>query len=133
MSGKSAKAKRKSTLDIGVPFIDTAEAYGPITNEQLIGRALARRRDEVTIATKASRETDDDGTVHERNGSPAYIRRARDRSLRHLGVDVIALYYLHRVDPAVPIEESVGALAELVAAGKVRHIGLSEVGAATMR
>ncbi|MCS5497033.1 aldo/keto reductase [Cnuibacter physcomitrellae] len=85
------------------------------------------------MATKASAETDDDGTIHGRNGTPAYIRRAAERSLRHLGTDVIDLYYLHRVDPQVPIEESVGAMAELVAEGKVRHIGLSEASAATIR
>lgn len=126
-------ATLQHAVDIGVTFIDTAEAYGPFTNEQLIGRALASRRDEITIATKASTETDDDGTVRSRNGSPEYIRRACDRSLRHLGIDTIDLYYLHRADPAVPIEESVGALGELVTAGKVRHIGLSEVAAPTLR
>lgn len=130
---KESIATLQHAVDIGVTFIDTAEAYGPFTNEQLIGRALGSRRDEVTIATKASAETDDDGTVHGRNGSPDYIRRACDRSLRHLGTDTIDLYYLHRADPAVPIEDSVGAMAELVAAGKVRHIGLSEVAAATLR
>jgi len=126
-------ATLQHAVDIGVTFIDTAEAYGPFTNEQLIGRALGYRRDEITIATKASSETDDDGTVHSRNGSPEYIKRACDRSLRHLGMDTIDLYYLHRADPAVPIEDSVGALADLVAAGKVRHIGLSEVAAPTLR
>lgn len=126
-------ATLQHAIDIGVTFIDTAEAYGPFTNEQLIGRALGSRRDEITIATKASAETDDDGTVHGRNGSPEYIRRACDRSLRHLGMDTIDLYYLHRADPAVPIEDSVGAMADLVAAGKVRHIGLSEVAAPTLR
>ena len=120
-------------LDIGVTFIDTAEAYGPFENEKLIARALGSRRDEVTLATKASAETDDDGTVHGRNGSPAYIRRAAERSLRHLGTEVIDLYYLHRVDPNVPIEESVGAMAELVTEGKVRHIGLSEASVDTIR
>jgi len=130
---KESIATLQHAVDIGVTFIDTAEAYGPFTNEQLIGRALGSRRDEVTIATKASAETDDDGTVHGRNGSPDYIRRACDRSLRHLGTDTIDLYYLHRADPAVPIEDSVGAMAELVAAGKVRHIGLSEVAAPTLR
>lgn len=130
---KESIATLRHALDIGVTFIDTAEAYGPFENEKLIGRALAGRRDEVTIATKASAETDDDGTVHGRNGTPEYIRRAADRSLRHLGVDVIDLYYLHRADPAVPIEESVGALRDLVLAGKVRHIGLSEVAAPTIR
>jgi len=126
-------ATLRHAVDIGVNFIDTAEAYGPFENEKLIGRALGDRRSEVVLATKASTETDDDGTVHGRNGTPEYIRRAADRSLRHLGTDYIDLYYLHRVDPAVPIEESVGAMAELVAAGKVRHIGLSEASSATIR
>jgi len=128
-----AVATLQHAVDIGVTFIDTAEAYGPFENEKLIGRALGARRDEITLATKASSETDDDGTVHGRNGSPAYIRRACERSLRHLGTDVIDLYYLHRVDPNVPIEDSVGALAELVREGKVRHIGLSEASAPTLR
>jgi len=126
-------ATLQHALDIGVTFIDTAEAYGPFENEKLIARALGSRRGEVTLATKASAETDDDGTVHGRNGSPAYIRRAAERSLKHLGTEVIDLYYLHRVDPNVPIEESVGAMAELVTAGKVRHIGLSEASVETIR
>jgi len=126
-------ATLRAALDLGVTLIDTAEAYGPFENEKLIARALADRRDEIVLATKASAETDDDGTVHGRNGTPAYIRRAAERSLRHLGTDVIDLYYLHRVDPAVPIEESVGAMSELVAEGKVRHLGLSEASAATIR
>ncbi|MWB98708.1 aldo/keto reductase [Agromyces seonyuensis] len=128
-----AIATLRHALDIGVNFIDTAEAYGPFENEKLIGRALGNRRDEVIIATKASAEMDDDGTIRGRNGTPEYIRRAAERSLRHLGMDVIDLYYLHRVDPNVPIEESVGGLAELVRAGKVRHIGLSEASAGTLR
>jgi aryl-alcohol dehydrogenase-like predicted oxidoreductase len=135
--GPSDEAESVATLrhavDVGVTFIDTAEAYGPFENEKLIGRALGTRRDEVTIATKASSETDDDGTIHGRNGTPEYIRKAAHRSLKHLGTDCIDLYYLHRVDPNVPIEESVGAMAELVAEGKVRHIGLSEASAATIR
>lgn len=135
--GPSDEAECVATLrhavDRGVTFIDTAEAYGPFENEKLIARALGDRRDEVVLATKASAETDDDGTVHGRNGTPAYIRRAAERSLRHLGTDVIDLYYLHRVDPEVPIEESVGAMSELVREGKVRHIGLSEASAATIR
>ncbi|MFD3521945.1 aldo/keto reductase [Streptomyces sp. NPDC058653] len=130
---KESIATLRHAVDRGVTFIDTAEAYGPFENEKLIARALGDRRAEVTLATKASSETDDDGTVHGRNGTPAYIRRAADRSLRHLGTDVIDLYYLHRVDPDVPIEESVGAMSELVAAGKVRHIGLSEASAETIR
>jgi aryl-alcohol dehydrogenase-like predicted oxidoreductase len=135
--GPSDEAESIATLrhavDRGVTFIDTAEAYGPFENEKLLARALGDRRGEVTLATKASAETDDDGTVHGRNGTPAYIRKAAERSLRHLGTDVIDLYYLHRVDPNVPIEESVGAMSELVAEGKVRHIGLSEASAATIR
>lgn len=128
-----AIATLRHALDLGVTFIDTAEAYGPFENEKLIGRAIGDRRDELTIATKASAEMDDDGTIRGRNGTPEYIRRAAERSLRHLGMDVIDLYYLHRVDPQVPIEESVGGLAELVREGKVRHIGLSEASAPTLR
>ena len=128
-----AIATLRHALDLGVTFIDTAEAYGPFENEKLIARAIGDRRDELTIATKASAEMDDDGTIRGRNGTPEYIRRAAERSLRHLGMDVIDLYYLHRVDPQVPIEESVGGLAELVREGKVRHIGLSEASAPTLR
>ncbi|MFI6428322.1 aldo/keto reductase [Promicromonospora sp. NPDC050880] len=135
--GPSDEAESIATLrhavDTGVNFIDTAEAYGPFENEKLIARALGSRRDQVILATKASAETDDDGTVHGRNGTPEYIRKAAHRSLQHLGTDHIDLYYLHRVDPDVPIEESVGAMAELVAEGKVRHIGLSEASAPTIR
>lgn len=135
--GPTDEAEAIATLhravDLGVTLIDTAEAYGPFENEKLIGRALGHRRDEIVIATKASAEMDDDGTIHGRNGTPEYIRRACERSLRHLGMDTIDLYYLHRVDPAVPIEESVGGLAELVKEGKVRHIGLSEASAPTLR
>lgn len=126
-------ATLQHAVDLGVTFVDTAEAYGPFTNEQLIGRALKSRRDEITLATKASSETDDDGTVRGRNGTPEYIKRACERSLRHLDTDVIDLYYLHRADPAVPIEDSVGALSDLVRDGKIRHVGLSEVSASTMR
>jgi aryl-alcohol dehydrogenase-like predicted oxidoreductase len=130
---KESIATLRHAVDIGVNFIDTAEAYGPFENEKLIGRALGDRRSEVILATKASTETDDDGTIRGRDGTPEYIRRAADRSLRHLGTDYIDLYYLHRVDPQVPIEESIGAMAGLVAAGKVRHIGLSEASSATIR
>lgn len=126
-------ATLRHAVDRGVTFIDTAEAYGPFENERLIGRALGDRRDEVVLATKASAEMDDDGTIHGRNGRPAYLKRAAERSLRHLGTDRIDLYYLHRVDPAVPIEESMGALAELVAEGKVLHVGLSEASETTIR
>ncbi|WP_309104759.1 aldo/keto reductase [Microbacterium sp.] len=127
-----AIATLQPAVDIGVTFIDTAEAYGPFENESL-GRALGSRRDEITIGTKASSERDDDGTIHGRSGSLEYIRRACDRSLRHLGMGVTDLYDLHRADPNVPIEESVGAMAELVREGKVRHIGLSEASASTLR
>lgn len=126
-------ATLRHAVDLGVNFIDTAEAYGPFENEKLIGRALGARRDDVVLGTKASAETDDDGSIHGRNGSPAYIRRAAERSLQHLGTDRIDLYYLHRVDPNVPIEESVGAMSELVAEGKVRYIGLSEASPSTIR
>ena len=135
--GASDEAESIATLrhavDLGVTFIDTAEAYGPFENEKLIGRALGSRREQVILATKASAETDDDGTIHGRNGTPGYIRKAAHRSLKHLGTDYIDLYYLHRVDPNVPIEESVGAMAELVTEGKVRHIGLSEASVSTIR
>jgi aryl-alcohol dehydrogenase-like predicted oxidoreductase len=123
---QEAVATLNRAVDLGVTHIDTAEAYGPFENEKLVGRALGKRRDEITIATKFATEFDDDGTSHGPNGSAAYAHRSVDRSLRHLGTDVIDLYYLHRVDPAVPVEESVGAMSEMVTAGKVRYIGLSE-------
>ncbi|MCX4545621.1 aldo/keto reductase [Streptomyces sp. NBC_01565] len=121
-------------LDLGVTLLDTAEGYGPFLNEQLLGKALAGsgRRDATVIATKTGVEFTDDGAFRGHNGTPEYIRRSADRSLRHLGTDHIDLYYLHRVDPNVPIEESMGAMAELVAAGKVRHVGLCEVAPATI-
>lgn len=120
-------------LELGVTLLDTAEGYGPFINEQLLGRALAGRRSAAVVATKTGVEFTDEGAFLGHNGTPDYIRRAADRSLRHLGTDHIDLYYLHRVDPAVPVEESVGALAELVTAGKVRHIGLCEAAPATIR
>jgi aryl-alcohol dehydrogenase-like predicted oxidoreductase len=120
-------------VDLGVTHIDTAEAYGPFANEKLIGRALGHRRDEVTLATKFATEFDDDGTAHGPNGTPAYAHRSVDRSLKHLGIDVIDLYYLHRVDPKVAVEETIGAMAEMVQAGKVRYLGISEAPAATIR
>ena len=120
-------------LDLGVSFLDTADVYGAGHNEELVGRAIRDRRDEVVLATKFGiREVVGGGEVRV-DGSRAYVREAIDRSLGRLGVDVIDLYYLHRRDPDVPIEETVGALAELVAEGKVRHIGLSEVNADTLR
>ena len=120
-------------LDLGVTFLDTADMYGPFTNEQLVGKAIAGRRDEVQLATKFGNERLPDGTRVGINGSPDYVRAACDASLQRLGVDHIDLYYQHRVDQTVPIEETVGAMAELVAAGKVLHLGLSEASPATIR
>ena len=120
-------------LDLGVTFLDTADMYGPFTNERLVGRAIADRRDEVQLATKFGNERNPDGSWVRVNGTPDYVRRACDASLERLGVDHIDLYYQHRVDKTVPIEETVGAMAELVEAGKVRHLGLSEAGADTIR
>jgi aryl-alcohol dehydrogenase-like predicted oxidoreductase len=120
-------------LDLGVTFLDTADMYGGGANEELLAAVLADRRDEVTLATKFGILTGEDGYPSGVDGSPGYARRACDASLRRLGVDHIDLYYLHRPDPAVPIEETVGAMAELVAAGKVRHLGLSESSAETIR
>lgn len=120
-------------LDLGLNFLDTADMYGVGANERLLGRLLATRRDEVVLATKFGHVRAPDGSVLRIDGSPAYLRRACEASLERLGVEHIDLYYQHRVDPNVPIEETVGALAELVRAGKVRHIGLSEASAATIR
>jgi aryl-alcohol dehydrogenase-like predicted oxidoreductase len=120
-------------LDLGVTFLDTADMYGPFTNEKLVGRAIAGRRDEVQLATKFGNERLPDGTMVGINGRPDYVRSACDASLQRLGVDHIDLYYQHRVDTSVPIEETVGAMAELVEAGKVRHLGLSEASATNIR
>ncbi|MDQ6935090.1 MAG: aldo/keto reductase [Actinomycetota bacterium] len=120
-------------LELGVSFLDTADMYGPFTNEQLVGKAIAERREEVQLATKFGNERLPDGTRVGINGKPEYVRSACDASLQRLGVDHIDLYYQHRVDQSVPIEETVGAMAELVEAGKVRHLGLSEASAETLR
>ncbi len=121
-------------LDLGVDFFDTADMYGPYTNEELVGRAVRGRREGVVLATKCGIVRDpNDRSLRGLDGSPAYIRAACDGSLRRLGVDHVDLYQLHRADPNVPIEDSVGALAELVRAGKTRFIGLSEVGPETLR
>ncbi|MGE5290610.1 MAG: aldo/keto reductase [Micromonosporaceae bacterium] len=120
-------------LDLGVTFLDTADMYGPFTNEQLVGKAIAGRRDEVVLATKFGNERRPDGSWVGVNGRPEYVRGACDASLRRLGVDVIDLYYQHRVDPKVAIEETWGAMSELVTAGKVRHLGISEAAPATVR
>jgi len=121
-----------AALDGGITFLDTADMYGPFTNEELVGRAIKDRRDEVQLATKFA-NVRGPGNQRSIRGDAAYVHEACDASLRRLGVDVIDLYYQHRVDPATPIEETVGAMAELVQAGKVRHLGLSEAGAETIR
>jgi aryl-alcohol dehydrogenase-like predicted oxidoreductase len=120
-------------LDLGVTFLDTADMYGPFTNEQLVGKAIAGRRDEIELATKFGNERLPDGTRVGVNGHPDYVRAACDASLQRLGVDHIDLYYQHRVDRSVPIEETVGAMKELVEAGKVRFLGLSEASPETIR
>ena len=125
-------------LELGVNFLDTAQLYGPLTNEMLVGRAIKGHRDEYVIATKFSRRMDnatpgDMSTTGPLDGSPDHVRRSIDGSLERLGTDHVDLYYQHRVDPNVPIEETVGAMAELVQQGKVRHIGLSEAAPETIR
>ena len=120
-------------LELGVDFIDTADMYGPFTNEQLVGKAIAGRRDDVVLATKFANVRGDNGEFLGVRGDREYVRSACDASLARLGVDHIDLYYQHRVDPETPIEETVGAMAELVAAGKVRHLGLSEAAPETIR
>ena len=120
-------------LDLGIDFLDTADMYGPFTNEKLVGKAIRGRRDEVVIATKFGNMRGEDGAFLGINGRPEYVRAACDASLQRLGVDVIDLYYQHRVDTKTPIEETVGAMAELVREGKVRYLGLSEAAPATIR
>jgi aryl-alcohol dehydrogenase-like predicted oxidoreductase len=125
-------------LELGINFIDTAQLYGPLTNEELVGRAIKGHRDEYVIATKFARQLDsaipgDMSTVGPVDGSPAHVRRAIEGSLKRLGTDYVDLFYQHRVDPNVPIEETVGAMAELVEQGKVLHIGLSEAAPETVR
>ncbi|MBO9533981.1 MAG: aldo/keto reductase [Solirubrobacteraceae bacterium] len=121
-------------LELGVTFLDTADMYGPHTNEQLVGRAIAGRRDEIQLATKFGIKRDPENAMARGiDGSPAYVKQAIEGSLQRLGVDHVDLYYLHRVDPNTPIEDTVGAMAELVTEGKVRFIGLSEAKAETIR
>lgn len=135
--GPADEAESLATLDraleLGVTFLDTADMYGPFKNEELLGRALEGRRDRVVLATKFGNRRSPEGAFLGVCGTPEYVRQACDASLRRLGVEVIDLYYQHRVDPTVPIEETVGAMAGLVKAGKVRWLGLSEAGAATIR
>jgi aryl-alcohol dehydrogenase-like predicted oxidoreductase len=120
-------------LDLGINFLDTADMYGPFTNEKLVGRAIRDRRDDVVLATKFANVRGPKGEFMGIRGDAAYVRQACDASLQRLGVDHIDLYYQHRVDPTVPIEETVGAMAGLVAAGKVKHLGLSEAAPDTIR
>jgi aryl-alcohol dehydrogenase-like predicted oxidoreductase len=120
-------------LELGIDFIDTADMYGPFTNERLVGKAIAGRRDDVVVATKFANVRGENGEFLGVRGDAEYVRSACDASLARLGVDHIDLYYQHRVDPGTPIEETVGAMAELVAAGKVRHLGLSEAAPETIR
>jgi aryl-alcohol dehydrogenase-like predicted oxidoreductase len=120
-------------IDLGMTFLDTADIYGPFTNERLVGRAIRDRRDQVVLATKFGNVRSEDGAFLGINGRPEYVRSACDASLQRLGVDTIDLYYQHRVDDKTPIEETVGAMAELVTAGKVRYLGLSEAAPGTIR
>lgn len=135
--GASNEAEAIATIhratDLGVTFLDTADMYGPFTNEKLVGKAIGDRRDRVVIATKFGNMRGEGGAFLGISGRPEYVRAACDASLQRLGVDVIDLYYQHRVDTKTPIEETVGAMAELVRAGKVRHLGLSEAAPATIR
>jgi aryl-alcohol dehydrogenase-like predicted oxidoreductase len=135
--GTSNEAEAVATihraLELGIDFLDTADMYGPFTNEELVGRAIAGRRDEVVLATKFGNERSPDGGFLGVNGRPDYVRSACDASLARLGVDTIDLYYQHRVDPNTPIEETWGAMAELVAEGKVRYCGISEAAPETIR
>lgn len=120
-------------LELGVNFLDTADIYGPFTNEELVGRAIKGRRDDVILATKFGNVRGEDGSFRGVNGRPGYVFASCEQSLRRLGVDAIDLYYQHRVDPNTPIEETVGAMAQLVEQGKVRYLGLSEAGIETIR
>jgi aryl-alcohol dehydrogenase-like predicted oxidoreductase len=120
-------------LDLGITFLDTADMYGMGRNEELVGRAVRDRRDQVVLATKFGNVRAPDGAFLGVNGRPDYVRHACEASLKRLGVETIDLYYQHRVDPDTPIEDTVGAMADLVRAGRVRHLGLSEAGPQTLR
>ncbi len=128
-----AIATIQRALELGVTFLDTADMYGPFTNERLVGRAIADRRERVVLATKFGNQRTEDGSFVRINGTPEYVREACDASLQRLGIDQIDLYYQHRVDSSVAIEETVGAMKELVDAGKVRYLGLSEASPETIR
>ncbi|HEX8505522.1 MAG TPA: aldo/keto reductase [Hymenobacter sp.] len=136
--GEADEAESLATLhralELGVNMLDTADLYGPMHNERLVGKAIAGRRDQYLVATKFGFEVDDHETwTGQYNGRPEYVRKAIERSLRNLGTDYVDLYYLHRLDPATPIEETVGAMSRLVEEGKVRYLGLSEVPADILR
>src|SRR5580765_316395 len=133
MDDDESIATIQRALDLGVTFLDTADMYGVGENEKLVGKAIAGRRDELVLATKFGNERNPDGSWVGINGRPEYVHAACEASLKRLGVDTIDLYYQHRVDTSTPIEETVGAMAELVAAGKIRYIGLSEASPATIR
>jgi aryl-alcohol dehydrogenase-like predicted oxidoreductase len=120
-------------LDHGINFLDTADMYGPFTNEKLLGKAIQGKRDKIILATKFGNQRGDDGSFIGINGRPEYVKKCIDDSLRRLGVDYIDLYYQHRVDPTVPIEDTIGAMADLVKEGKVRYIGMSEAAPETIR
>ena len=137
-SADEAEATIRRALELGINFLDTAQLYGPLTNEELVGRAIEGRRDEYVIATKFARRMDsatpgEMSTIGPLDGSAEHVRSSIEGSLARLGTDHVDLYYQHRVDPNVPIEETVGAMAELVQQGKIRHIGLSEAAADTIR
>ncbi len=130
---KEAVATLHRALELGINLLDTADMYGPFTNEELIGKAIRGKRDQVFLASKFGFVRDpNDPAARGVNGSPEYIRSAIDASLKRLGVETLDLYYQHRIDPQIPVEESVGAMAELVKAGKVRYLGLSEASASTL-
>jgi aryl-alcohol dehydrogenase-like predicted oxidoreductase len=130
---QESMATLQRALELGVDFLDTADIYGPFTNEELLGKFIQGRRERVVIATKFGNQRTPEGKFLRVNGEPAYVFQCCDASLRRLKIDTIDLYYQHRVDPTVPIEETVGAMAQLVKQGKVRYLGLSEAGAETVR
>lgn len=134
VDGQEALRTADRALELGVTLLDTADFYGPHSNEEFVGRVIAGRRDDIVVSSKVGNEVAPDGSITGKlNGSPEYIRTAVEGTLRRLGTDRLDLYYLHRVDPNVPVEESFGALADLVAEGKVRYLGISEASAATIR
>ncbi|GAA3823939.1 aldo/keto reductase [Sphaerisporangium flaviroseum] len=130
---REAIATIHRALDLGITFLDTADVYGPSTNESLVGRAIAGRRDEVVLATKFGNEVEDGRLTGRVNGRPEYLRQALDGSLKRLGVDHVDLYYQHRVDPDVPVEDTFGALSELAGEGKIRYLGISEAAPESIR